>query len=220
MIVGTIALCFFMGADKPGCGQGLNNRKGESGIDVGGAAGATWDVGYSDTVEVVLKNAGGVISTQTVSLAGGGTIEMEGIPVDLAAFCAREDVACPQEIFPKVVTMTQPGSELHLLYITYNKVGPMVNVEQQTLLGNVDSDFDFSIALGVGGALIGPCGLLSVSYATGSITSANTNPPRGVKLTGDIVTAYHGGCLVSGSKGTAAAGLTVELRIPFWADRR
>jgi hypothetical protein len=219
----ALSLMFLLGAGpEGGCGQGLDNRPGEPGIDVGGVSGASWSVSYQDTVEVIVKNAGGVISTQNISLAAGGTFDVGGIKVNLTELCARPDVACPNEIFPHQVKMTQPGKDLHLLYVNFNKVGPLENLEQTTLLGNVDSDFDFSIALGIQGAAVGTCGLLAVSYATGHIdhdAAAAGEAPKGTSLDGDIVTAYHGGCIIPTSSGTVAGGITVELRVPFKGQR-
>jgi hypothetical protein len=222
MLTGVLALGSLMllcGAEKGGCGEGLDNRPGEPGIDVGGAEGAPWTITYSDVVTVKVKNAAGAVVTKTVSLAAGGVFDVEGVEVNLTDLCAREDVACPSEVFPKEVMMTQPGSKLHLLYVTYNPVGPLKELQEVTLLGNVDSDFDFSIALGIGAAAGGVCGLLGVSYATGHIASDGGDPPVGNHLEGEIVTAYSGGCVLIGTAGTAAAGVTVEIRIPFYGDR-
>lgn len=219
IILAVSSLVFLLGNTEGGCGAGLNNRPGEPGIDVGGLHGARWNVNYSDSMEVVIKNAGGVIATHKISVAAGGTFDLEGKQVDLGKLCERGEIACPNEVFPGQVTMRQPGGDLHLLYVTFNPVGPLKDVKETTLLGNVDSDNDFSIALGVGAAGVGACGLLSVSYATGSISGDGGEPPRGSSLDGDIVTAYSGGCLLAGPQGGAAAGLTVELRIPFTAER-
>lgn len=221
-LLAALALVVFPGAggDERGCGGGLDNRAGEPGVNVGGAAGAEWDVTYSDKLEVVVKNGGVVVATQALSLAAGGTFDLAGTQVDLRRLCERGDIACPEDVFPATVRMSQPGSKLHLLYLTFNKVGPLEELTQTTLLGNVDSDFDFSIALGVGAAAAGPCGLLKVSYATGKIDHDGADPPLGRKLAGDIVTAYAGGCIVLGQPGSAAAGLTVEFRLPFSAERK
>lgn len=220
-LVALTSLVLLTGATKGGCGQGLDNRPGDPGIDVGGPLGALWNVQYSKTVEVVIKQGGAVVATQNVAVGVGATFDLGGVKVDLDAYCAREDVVCPYDVFPDQVKMTQPGSERHLLYVQYKPKGPLAYLENVTLLGNVDSDDDFSIALGISGAAAGACGLLGVSYATGHIQS-NGDPiaPLGLSLTGDIVTAYAGGCLVGNSSGGAAAGLTVELRVPFDGVRR
>lgn len=209
-----------MGNTEAGCGGGLDNRPGEPGVNVGGNEGADWDVTYDKTMEVRIKNAGGVLATHNIAVGGAGTFELDGVTLDLTKLCAREDVACPHEVFPGQVRMTQPGSKLHLLYVSFNKEGPLKEVTDATLLGNVDSDHDFSIALGVGAAVGGPCGLLSVSYATGHINSDSGDPPMGTTLDGQVRTAYSGGCMLLGSQGGAAAGLTVELRVPFRAVRK
>lgn len=215
-----VSLFFLQGASKAGCGDGLNNREGEAGVDVGSEAGAEWDLTYSGSMEVVVKNGAALVATEQLVRAVGGTFEVDGIKIDLQQLCQRSDVACPDEVFPTQVTMTQPGDQLHLLKVEFNKEGPLGELSETTLLGNVDSDFDFSIALGIGAAAAPPCGLLSVSYATGHIEHDGDDPPRGTSLAGEIVTAYTGGCLVSGEGGAVGAGLTVELRLPFTGVRR
>jgi hypothetical protein len=220
ILIALFSLFLLMGNTAPvGCGGGLNNRAGEPAIDVGGMGGADWLMRYGDLLEVRIKNAAGVVATHTVSLSAGGTFEAAGVTVDIAALCARPEVACPGEVFPETVRMTQPGSEGHLLYVTYNHAGPFQDLQQTTLVGNVDSDQDFSVALGIGAAGAGTCGLLGVSYATGHFETQGTEPPIGIDLEGTIVTAYSGGCILTGPQGAAAAGLTVELRLPFSANR-
>jgi hypothetical protein len=218
--LGALALLMLQGADRGGCGEGLDNRAGEPGINVGGATGATWDMAYSNTIEVRVLRGGAIVASETFDRFVGGSFDLDGRTVDIEPLCSRDDVACPQEVFPPVVEMTQPGSELHLLRIDFNAEGPLEELEQKTLLGNVDSDDDFSIALGVDAAALGTCGLLKVSYATGHITASPNNPDLGVELEGDIVAAYSGGCVLIGEGGAAGAGLTVELRTPFSASRQ
>ncbi|MCA9665610.1 MAG: hypothetical protein KC503_08475 [Myxococcales bacterium] len=229
LAIACLALAFPLltaaAGDQRGCGSGLDNRPGEPGIDVGGVAGADWDVSYGTDLTVIVKSGGVVVATQTYATGVGGPIDIDGIQVDLKAMCERGDVTCPQDVFPNQVTMTQPGADMHLLAVTFNPKGALSDYEKATLLGNVDSDHDFSIALGVGAAAAGVCGLLSVSYATGSITSSSTNAagvPIGTNLSGEIVTGLAGGCAVLGQGGNAgaAAGITVELRLPFTAVRR
>jgi len=211
------ALGLLQGAAKGGCG---GNEPGVPGIDVGGPAGADWRVDYGDTLRVVVKKAGVVVADSNLSVVAGGTFTVDGVAVDLSNLCQRPDVACPHEVFPKTVRMTQPGDQRHLLYVTFNKEGPLGGVTSGTLLGNVDSAKDFRIELGIQAAAVGTCGLLGVSYAEGSIQADASNPERGVKMVAsDLVTAYAGGCILSGSGGSAGAGLTVELRVPFSADR-
>lgn len=222
LLLAAAALCLLRGAaSEGGCGQGLDNRPGEPGIEVGGKDGAAWKVEYSDTIQVKVTGAGGAVVTHNLTVAGGGLFDVEGQQIDLGKLCEREDVACPQEVFPAEVKMTQPGDQLHLLYVNFNAEGPLGELKETTLLGNVDSDDDFSIALGIGAAAAPglPCALLSVSYATGHIEGDGGDPPRGTSLTGDIVTGYAGGCVLLGSGGGAGVGVSVELRVPFSATR-
>jgi hypothetical protein len=51
-----------------------------------------------------------------------------------------------------------------------------------------------------------------VSFATGHVEHDGGDPPKGTKMMGDIVVGYAGGCIVSGTGGTASAGVSVELR--------
>jgi len=198
----------------------MDNRPGENGADVGGKTGALWKVKYSDKMEVKIKSAAGGVVTENIAIATGGVFDYEGTQIDLTQLCEREDVACPDEVFPAEVKMTQPGNNMHLLYVSFNKEGPLGDLQDATLLGNVDSDFDFSIALGIGAAAAGTCGLLGVSYATGHITTSGTEGvPVGKQLSGNIVVSYSGGCVLVGTGGAAAAGGTLELRIPFDAER-
>ena len=218
-ILAVASLTVLMGAKEGGCGQGLDNRPGDPGIDVGGATGATWAVSYSKNVKVIVKDAGGIVATHDVVVGAGASFDVGGVTINLDQYCARPDVVCPYDVFPAQVRMTQPGSDLHLLYVQYKPKGPLAGLGSVTLLGNVDSDDDFSIALGIGAAGSGQCGLLAISYATGHIDGNGATTPRGVSLDGEIVTGYAGGCVVAGAGGAAAAGLTVELRIPFSAVR-
>lgn len=216
----ALTLTTLMGANEGGCGQGLDNRPNQPGVDVGGTAGASWQVSYGGQMEVTVKGgAGTVMSKKMITVAQGGSFEVAGISVDVKAMCARGDMACPQDVFPAEVTMTQPGNDRHLLFVTYNRKGPLALVGQQTLLGNVDSDNDFSIALGVGAAGQGNCGLLGVSYATGHIT-VDPLTQRGIGMSGDLVTSYSAGCVAAGQGGAGAAGLTVEFRLPITTLRK
>ena len=57
-LVAAFALCAStMGANGMGCGEGLQNRPGEPGLDVGGINGATWAMTYNPQIEVTVKGA-------------------------------------------------------------------------------------------------------------------------------------------------------------------
>jgi len=219
MILAVVSFGLLTGFEGGGCGDGLQNRPGEPGINVGGGEGAEWKLKYSDIVQVTVKNATGVVASYNLSRAAGGSFDLDGKAVDLREMCNRGEITCPDEIFPGVVKMTQPGVDRHLLYVDYampNKDGDPV---KRTLVGNVDSDWDMSIALGVGLGGGGACGLLSVSYFNGHVHDDGGDPAMGISLSGDIVTAYSGACLLAGKGGLAAGALSVEIRIPTFADR-
>ena len=44
-------------------------------------AGAEWQMQYSDVLEVRIKNAAGLVATENISLAAGGTFEVGGVTV-------------------------------------------------------------------------------------------------------------------------------------------
>lgn len=211
------ALGILQGAAKGGCGG--ENLPGIPGVDVGGPGGADWDVMYGDVMHVDVKKGGAVIATHNISVAAGGSFQLDGVTVELNKICQDPEIACPEEVFPKTVRMTQPGSERHLLYVTFAKEGPLGDLKQTTLLGNVNSNQDVDILLGVGAAAAGICGLVSVSTAKAHIKTDAGDPPRGTEMNGHIITGYAGGCILSGQGGTAGAGLTVELKLPFSATR-
>ncbi len=223
-IVALLSLTMLLGAktedEQQGCGGGLDNRPGEPGTNVGGALGANWKIKYGDTVQVRVLKAGVAVATKSIAWAAGGTFKVDGQEVDLRKLCERGDVACPEQVFPEQVRMTQPGQDLHFLKVNFNKIGPLKEIKDLTLLGNVDSDSDFSIFLGVGAAANGACGLLSASYARGHIAGDKSDPPIGKSLDGSIVTVYSGACALIGVAAGAGAGLQVELKLPFSGTRQ
>lgn len=213
------AVSMLQGAARGGCG---GNEPGVPGIDVGGAAGADWEINYSDQIRVIVKKAGAVVATHDLSVVKGGVFTVDGVQIDIDKdVCSRTDIACPSEVFPKTVRMTQPGRDLHYLRVNFVKEGPLGNLTDATLLGNVDSGRAFRIELGIKGAAVGTCGLLGYSYADGVIIAdPGSDPPRGGAIEdGWITTAYGGGCILSGHSGAAGAGIEVEIKVPFTAKR-
>jgi hypothetical protein len=197
--------------------KGCINRPGEPGLELGGSTGAVWLLDVGDRLTVTVRSGGATVRQHDLIWGAGARFDLDGVSVDLDALCARPDVACPQEVFPGTITMTQPGSDRHLVNLSYNPEGPLASVDEATLLGNLDSDGNLRVFLGVGAAATGSCGLLSVSYATGRVTSDRSLPERGVAIQGEIIVGMAAGC-VSGA--SAATGLTLELRLAYSATRQ
>jgi hypothetical protein len=213
------ALGLLQGAARGGCG---GNEPGVPGIEVGGEQGADWEISYQDTMKVTIKKAGAVVASHDLSVAAGGIFKLDGVDIDINKdVCQRSEIACPSEVFPKIVRMTQPGNDLHYLRMAFEKEGPLGKLTDATLLGNVDSHQAFRIELGIKAAALGSCGLLGYSYADGVIREEpNSDPLRGVEIEdGWITTAYAGGCILAGHAGAVGAGLEVEIKIPFTGKR-
>lgn len=210
-LLGLTTGCF------PGSGP---NLPGEKGLEVGGPAGATWRVTFKDPITVKVKGSAGVVSSADLPMASG-SFKVGEATIQLPSLCSRNDVVCPQDVFPLDVTLVQPGEDLHMLKVTVNPKGPLALLPQPTLLGNVDSLDGFSVILGVDLAGAGTCGMLGISLAKGRIMADPKDYTRGIGLNGTILVSYAGACVVIGNTmGATGAGLTVDLEVPFTAARR
>ncbi len=202
-----------------GCDPGGGGVPLDPGVDVGGTAGARWNISYGSTLNVRVSGPAGEISRQTMQ-PDNGTFTLGTTTLNIRDVCARSDLACPQDVFPGQVTVTQPGYDMHLLFIDHGLKGPLSAVGNDRLLGNVDSSHEVAIALGVGPAGQGSCGLLGVSYATGQIQLDPNVPIRGLGLTGGrVTTSYSAPCLMGSKDPTGVANLTVEFDLPMSATR-
>ena len=167
-----------------------------------------------------MTGGAGAVSTADLAMNGGGNFKVEQATIELPALCSRTDFVCPQNVFPLEVTLTQPDPMAHMLGITINKKGPLALLPSPTLIGNVDSFYGFAVLLGAGAAGMGTCGLAGLSTAHGTILQDPRDRSRGYLLKGSIDVVYGGGCVVLGNNmGATGAGLTVQLSVPFQADR-
>jgi|GEM_PF-6542492 len=217
-ILATMSFFLLTGA-KGGC---ANNELGDPGIDVAGL----WQIDYKDKVTVTVAVQGGAASTYTLSARYGGAFVVEGQTYDLTEFCSRDQVVCPWDVLPEVVTMTQPTQANHLLEVTFNPEGPLAYNSDGTLVGNVDSNDDVLIPLDVNGAAIiaagsngaGMCGLVGGSFAQASIKGDGGTPAKGTTMNGELITIYTAGCVAGNSDGAVEASVTVKVSVPFRAD--
>lgn len=197
----------------------------DPGVDVGGKQGAWWMVSNDDTMTVMIRGAAGEISRSSVRTTSG-SFTLGSVSIDVEQLCARMDIVCPKDVFPPEIMLTQPQNDHHILFATYSRKGPLAAVSDSTLLGSMaragtDMGLSFAIALGVGSAGQGACGLLGVSYATGKLRKGPLpeDPQRegGVAMQGTLVTSYTAGCIAGAQAGVE--GLSVELQMGFRAER-
>jgi len=133
---------------------------------------------YDNKLKVQLNLAG---ATRAATANGYGEVvdfgTYQGMPLklDLAQWCAREDVQCPDEVFWPKVAIDQPdlkanGVKLQKLVVVNDTVHTLdAGVRAAVVAGLVNNDdFDrFLIGLGAGGGSNPNCVLLGVSLAGG-----------------------------------------------------
>lgn len=133
---------------------------------------------YDNKLSIHLNLAG---ATREATATGYGEVvdfgTYQGMPLklDLAQWCAREDVQCPSEVFWPKVAIDQPdlkanGVKLQKLVVVNDTVHTLdAGVKAAVVAGLVNNDdFDrFLIGLGAGGGSNPNCVLLGVSLAGG-----------------------------------------------------
>lgn len=194
------------------------------GVDVGGEQGALWEVSYGDTMTVMVRGATGEMYRHSVRMTDGARFTIGSVSVDVNELCGRKDIVCPQHVFPAQIILTQPQNDRHILFTTYSRKGPLAAVNDPTLLGSMasmDSRLSFAIALGVGSAGQGACGLLGASYATGNLVKGplpeDPQIEGGVSMDGTLLTSYTAGCVAGAQAGLD--GLSIALQMKFSARR-
>ena len=201
-VVAMIALGFLMGAggDEDG-GRGCASLFSDSAApDMAG----DYAIDYDDAlaVEIVI---GGAVYTAEIGVQGGAVeIEHEGQPLTFALDCEREDVQCPSEVWPAVVTVEQREPkfphQVHVLLPVQECDAPLrapeadecgkgtdnpdcedvcdgeMVTKEKPVLGSISEDGEaFDILLGAGAATNGiNCGLLGVSIARADLVTEQT----------------------------------------------
>jgi hypothetical protein len=93
------SLPFLMGAQGDGCAAGSRSPA----PDVRG----TWAIDYDDEIGVEVKIGGAVYTAELGATGGTVTINHAGKPYSFDLDCARPDVVCPSEAWPKQVLIEQ-----------------------------------------------------------------------------------------------------------------
>jgi hypothetical protein len=106
-----LGLTLLMGAQGDGCAANSQSPA----PDVTGA----WDVTYDDTIGVEITIGGAVYDAELGAQGGTVTIDHEGHPITFDLDCARPDILCPSEAWPRTVTAEQRDAAFeHRMIVT------------------------------------------------------------------------------------------------------
>lgn len=201
-------------------------------IDLGGAAGASWQLTYGDQLQVTLRDGGKVAST-SIKRATGGLVHLLGNTIDLTTFCWRTDAVCPSQVLTSKTSVVQPSNLGGRFVIGFARRGPLAGVKLAGLVGKLDR-WDLTIPLG--GAANGkadPCTLVlgSTILATASPGVTATvdagadagakdggapSQERATRLTGRVTLGFKGTCFLLGAgSGAVDPTATIELSNGF-----
>lgn len=232
--VGMAAAPLLLGA-RGGCGGGGD----PSDIpDMGG----TWSLTFNDDLSVEVDIGGTVYNPTLAAGSSQVTLTHDGMPVSYSVDCSRELIACPSELLPPSVQITQDRTNPRQvsLEITESECrgGEIVEgtctgtviTSTTTRNGTIAADGSgFTIVLGGGAVVAGSCALLTISVANGDLVSSGSAADGTLTadeiVNGELVTAFGGGCLLVGmgdldpTLEVAAAGATVQLRSTYTATR-
>ncbi len=86
------------GAEGGGCGGAINSRTDAPSMK------GTWDITYDDRLDVEVKLGGAVYAESLPSSGGSFTIDHAGTPITFDLDCAKPEVICPSETWPRSVT--------------------------------------------------------------------------------------------------------------------
>ena len=172
-----------------GCGKGL---AGALAPDFSGV----WDLTYDDSIDVELR-VGDQTLRGNMPEHGGSLALSEGeLSVELQVDCARSDLTCPAEVWPRELHLAKPP-------------------------GKLDSD-GAQLAQPVVGLGTGRCGTLAGSIITGEVMSlaiARAVRPEAVALTaGRIRVVLPGDCF--GPSAGLPADAQVALSTGYTAAKR
>lgn len=113
-IVASLTLCalpLLAGARGDGCAASSRSPA----PDVTG----WWDVTYDDALSVEITVGGSVYTAETGAQGGAITITHQGRPLTFDLACARPEVVCPSEAWPRAIFAEQRDAGFeHRMYVT------------------------------------------------------------------------------------------------------
>ncbi len=180
-----------------------------------------YDLAFDDRITIKLDIAGAKQEVEG-SESGTATFQINGEPVtlDLAAFCAKDEVKCPSEVLWTQVSVDQPNiaaanPNTHVLNVIDNRVHePPPGVAAEVIGGLVGADDRFTLLVGGQTRGNGDCGLLALSVAEGRFSHQGETvvdePANPAFIDGG--TALDGGTLDGGT--ALDAGFVSRLVIP------
>jgi len=182
----TSALPFVMGAQGDGCAANSQSPA----PDVRG----TWGITYDDTLGIEVKIGAAVYHSELGAGGGSFTINHEGKPYTFNLDCARADVVCPSEAWPKNVVIEQRDvNRQHQM---------IVNLPQQSCMGTLMKPAPGTCGAGTSNP---NCDLI----CDGGVTVKTTEHWGAIGETGDTFRLYLGGGIVTNGINCAMLGYSL-----------
>ena len=182
----TAALPFAMGAQGDGCAANSQSPA----PDVRG----TWGITYDDTIGVEVKIGGAVYNAELGAAGGSFTINHDGQPYTFNLDCARADVVCPSEAWPKSVVIEQRNVNAQHQMI--------VNLPQQSCMGTLTKPEPGTCGAGTSNP---NCDLV----CNGGVTVKTTEHWGVIGETGETFRLYLGGGIVTNGINCAMLGYSL-----------
>ncbi len=180
------ALPFVMGAQGDGCAANSTSPA----PDVRG----TWGIAYDDTIGIEVKIGGAVYHSELGAGGGSFTIDHDGKPYTFNLDCARADIVCPSEAWPKSVVIEQRDvNRQHQM---------IVNLPQQSCMGTLTKPEPGTCGAGTSNP---NCDLV----CNGGVTVATTEHFGVIGETGETFRLYLGGGIVTNGINCAMLGYSL-----------
>ena len=203
----------------------------------------TWELTFNNDLTVEVDIGGAVYNPTLAAGSSKVTVEHDGKPVDYTVDCSSQFIACPSELLPGNVQITQKVNNPNSISLEITEQqcrgGDVVEGECTGALvtsstirnGTIANDGNsFSLVLGGGAVGRDGCALLAISVAKGQLKTTGSAADGTLAaeeiVEGELVTAYGGGCLVVNQVDLdpalegAAVGASVQLRSTYTARRK